>query len=309
MSIAIYMDDVSLRHQPPQGHPERPARYEAAKARLAQDDLAGLPRRDPTPASREALERAHPRSYVEFVLGAERPDSVVMLDGDTMLGPGSTAAALEAAGGAVDAVDAVLGGELARAFCLSRPPGHHAEAQKAMGFCFFNNIAVAALHAQAAHGLERVAILDFDVHHGNGTQAIFWDRPSVLFASSHQMPLFPGSGAISERGAGNIFNAPLGPGDDGEDLQRAWDDHLFPAIDAFKPELILVSAGFDAHVRDPLAQIEAEADDFGRLTDRIVELANAHADGRIVAILEGGYDLTGLAQSLAAHVKALTKGL
>lgn len=309
MSIALFMDDAALDHRTPQGHPERPARYEAAKARLAEPDFAGLPRRAPTPAPRDALERAHSKDFVDHVLGAERPDVIVMLDGDTAVGPGSTMAALKAAGAGLDAVDAVMGGEIARAFCVVRPPGHHAERDRAMGFCLFNSIAVAALHAQAAQGLDRVAVLDFDVHHGNGSQAIFWERPSVLFASSHQMPLFPGTGAVGETGAGNIWNAPLAPGDDGPALRKAWEDRLLPAVDAFAPELILISAGFDAHRRDPLAQIEAEAEDFGWVTDRIAEIAAAHADGRIVAMLEGGYDLRGLSDSLAAHVAALTKGL
>ena len=305
MSFAIYMDDDALGHRPPNGHPERPARYEAAKARLAEDDFAKLPRREPEPASREALQRAHPADYVAMILSAEPANGFIQLDGDTFLGPGSLAAGLKAVGAGVNAVDAVMAGDLARAFCLVRPPGHHAEAARPMGFCFFNSIAVAALHAKEAHGLERVAVLDFDVHHGNGTQAIFWDRPDMLFASSHQMPLFPGTGAEAETGAGNIWNAPLRPGDGGEALRKAWERRLFPAVDAFAPELILVSAGFDAHARDPLAQIEAEADDFGWLSERIVELADKHADGRIVAMLEGGYDLRGLAESLAAHVKAL----
>lgn len=309
MSIAIFLDDAALGHRPPNGHPERPARYEAAKQRLAEADFAKLPRRDPKTAARSALERAHPTDYLDRILGAEQPDKIVMLDGDTALGPGSTEAGLAAAGAGVDAVDAIMAGELARAFCLVRPPGHHAEPARAMGFCFFNNIAVAALHAQAAHGLGRVAILDFDVHHGNGTQAIFWERPSVLFASSHQMPLFPGTGAADERGAGNIWNAPLAPGDDGAALQAAWETQLLPEVDAFQPELILISAGFDAHRRDPLAQIEAEAADFGRITDRIVEIAEKHASGRIVAMLEGGYDLRGLTESLGAHMTGLMKGL
>lgn len=309
MSFALYMDDAALGHRTPEGHPERPARYEAVKRRLAEPDFAGLPRRTPPLAERSALERAHPARYVDLVLEAEQPDRLAMLDGDTAVGPGSTAAALKAAGAAVAAVEAVASGDLARAFCVVRPPGHHAEAERAMGFCLFNSIAVAGLHAQAACGLKRVAILDFDVHHGNGTQAIFWDQPDVLFASSHQMPLFPGTGAASERGAGNIWNAPLRPGDGGEALRAAWEDRLFPAVDAFRPDLLLVSAGFDAHRRDPLAQVEAEATDFGWLTDRIVELANDHADGRIVALLEGGYDLTGLTESLAAHIAGLTVGL
>ena len=305
MSIAIYMDDDSLAHRTPEGHPERPARYEAAKRRLAEADFAALPRFAPTPAPRGALVRAHSERYVDFILGAERPDGLVMLDGDTALGPGSTNAALKAAGAGMAAVDAAMAGTATRGFCLVRPPGHHAERERPMGFCFFNSIAVAALHAVAGHGLERVAVLDFDVHHGNGTQAIFWENPAVLFASSHQMPLFPGTGAEDETGAGNIWNAPLRPGDAGPAFRQAWERRLLPAVDEFKPELILVSAGFDAHRRDPLAQIEAEADDFGWITDRIVEIADAHADGRIVAMLEGGYDLTGLMESVAAHVAAL----
>jgi len=309
MSIALYLDDDSLGHRTPEGHPERPARFEAAKRRLDEPDFAGLPRIAPAPAERDALERAHSARYVDFVLGAERPDALVMLDADTAVGPGSTIAALKAAGAGIDAVDGAMKGTATRGFCLVRPPGHHAEIERPMGFCLFNSIAVAALHATAAHGLERVAVLDFDVHHGNGSQAIFWENPDVLFASSHQMPLFPGTGAEDETGVGNIWNAPLRPGDGGPALRAAWEKRLLPAVDAFKPELILVSAGFDAHRRDPLAQIEAEASDFGWLTARIVELANAHADGRIVAMLEGGYDLTGLMESVAAHVAELGEGL
>ena len=307
MSFAIYDDPAAAGHRPPQGHPERPERYVATVKRLAEPDFAKLPRRQPHRASREALERAHPADFIDTILEAERPDGIVMLDGDTGIGPGSTEAALKASGAVVDAVDAVMTDDLARAFCLVRPPGHHAEPARAMGFCFFNHVAIGALHAQATYGLERVAILDFDVHHGNGTQAIFWEKPEFLFASSHQMPLFPGSGAKAERGAGNIWNGPLAPGDGGPQFRHVWEDALLPAVDAFRPELVLVSAGFDAHRRDPLANIEAEAEDFGWVTERIVELADIHASGRVVASLEGGYDLRGLAESLAAHVQALSK--
>jgi acetoin utilization deacetylase AcuC-like enzyme len=291
MSFAIFDDPSAAGHRPPDGHPERPERYEAAVKRLSEPDFAKLPRRQPNRASREALERAHPSDFVDFVLGAERPDGIVMLDGDTGIGPGSTEAALKASGAVVDAVDAVMTDDLAR------------------GFCFFNHVAIGALHAQAAYGLERIAILDFDVHHGNGTQATFWDKPEFLFASSHQMPLFPGTGAKSETGAGNIHNGPLAPGDGGAEFRRAWEDALLPAVDVFRPELILVSAGFDAHRRDPLANIEAGAEDFGWVTERIVELADIHASGRVVASLEGGYDLRGLAESLAAHLAALSEGV
>jgi acetoin utilization deacetylase AcuC-like enzyme len=228
-----------------------------------------------------------------------------MLDADTALSPGSAEAALRAAGAAVAAVDAVLASPGSRAFCAVRPPGHHATADTAMGFCLFNNIAVAALHALQAHGLARVAIADFDVHHGNGTQAIFEHDPRVLFVGSHQMPLYPGTGAESETGMGNIVNAPLPPDSGSEAFRVAWETRLLPAIDAFEPQLLLVSAGFDAHARDPLAQLRLSADDYGWLTQRLVELANRHAQGRVVSLLEGGYDLVALRESSVAHVAAL----
>jgi len=309
MSFAIYLDDASLSHNPTPGHPERPARFETAVLRLSEPDLKNLPRRTASLAKPEQIKLAHAENYVDFILGAERDDAIIMLDGDTSIGPGSTQAILKGVGAGIDAVDDILSDNITRAFVLARPPGHHAEVNRAMGFCFFNSIAIAAQHARKTHNLKRVAILDFDVHHGNGTQSIFWDEPDVIFASTHQMPLFPGTGAVSERGVGNIWNRPLAPGDTGNDLRIAWEKHLFPAIDEFEPELILVSAGFDAHIRDPLGNIEAEASDFGWITDRIVELANAHASGRIIGFLEGGYDLQGLSESLAAHLTGLTKGL
>jgi len=309
MSFAIYLDDASLSHNPTPGHPERPARFETAVLRLSEPDLKILPRRTASLAKPEQIKLAHAENYVDFILGAERDDAIIMLDGDTSIGPGSTQAILKGVGAGIDAVDDILSDNITRAFVLARPPGHHAEVNRAMGFCFFNSIAIAAQHARKTHNLKRVAILDFDVHHGNGTQSIFWDEPDVIFASTHQMPLFPGTGAVSERGVGNIWNRPLAPGDTGNDLRIAWEKHLFPAIDEFEPELILVSAGFDAHIRDPLGNIEAEASDFGWITDRIVELANAHASGRIIGFLEGGYDLQGLSESLAAHLTGLTKGL
>ncbi|MEL0322839.1 MAG: histone deacetylase family protein [Rhodospirillales bacterium] len=309
MSFAIYLDDASLSHNPTPGHPERPARFETAVRRLSEPDLKNLPRRTASLARPEQIKLAHAENYVDFILGAERDDAIIMLDGDTSIGPGSTQAILKAVGAGTDAVDDILSDNITRAFVLARPPGHHAEVSRAMGFCFFNSIAIAAQHARKIYNLKRVAILDFDVHHGNGTQSIFCDEPDVIFASTHQMPLFPGTGAVSERGVGNIWNRPLAPGDTGNDLRTAWEKHLFPAIDEFEPELILVSAGFDAHIRDPLGNIEAEASDFGWITDRIVELANAHASGRIIGFLEGGYDLQGLSESLAAHLTSLTKGL
>jgi acetoin utilization deacetylase AcuC-like enzyme len=229
----------------------------------------------------------------------------MLLDPDTVLSPASAEAALRAAGAGLAAVDAVLRGQARRAFCAVRPPGHHATRDAAMGFCLFNGIAVAALHALDAHGLERVAIVDFDVHHGNGTQAIFEHDRRVLFASSHQWPLYPGSGSRGETGAGNIVNATLPPQADGALFRAAWSDTLLPAVDAFKPQLLLVSAGFDAHRRDPLAQLRLEAADFAWITRELAAVANRHCRGRIVSMLEGGYDLDALAESSVAHVGEL----
>jgi acetoin utilization deacetylase AcuC-like enzyme len=239
-----------------------------------------------------------------------RPAQRILLDPDTALSPDSAEAALRAAGAAVAAVDAVMAdvalpGSLQRAFCAVRPPGHHATTDVAMGFCLFNNIAVAAAHAIAVHGLERVAIADFDVHHGNGTQAIFECDPRVLFLSSHQWPLYPGSGAADERGVGNILNAPLPPEAGSIAFRSTWATQLLPALDAFAPQLLLVSAGFDAHRRDPLAQLQLEADDYAWLTGELCVLANRHASGRVVSTLEGGYDLLALRECSVAHVGAL----
>ncbi|HKT40785.1 MAG TPA: histone deacetylase family protein, partial [Rhodanobacteraceae bacterium] len=227
------------------------------------------------------------------------------LDPDTVMSPGSLDAALHAAGAACAAVDAILAGETLRAFCAVRPPGHHATRDEAMGFCLFNSVAVAAAHALAVHGLARVAIVDFDVHHGNGTQAIFWREPRVLYASSHQMPLYPGTGAASEHGDGNIVNAPLPPGAGSVEFRAVWEDQLLPELDRFRPQLLLISAGFDAHARDPLAQLNLETADYTWITQRLVELADRHADGRIASALEGGYDLDALRECTAVHVAAL----
>src|SRR5579875_329402 len=276
MSVRLYTHPACLEHDPGSGHPESPARL-----------------------------RVHDGAYVDAVFAAAPAHGMVRLDPDTVMSPGSLEAALRAAGAACAAVDDVMRGETRRAFCAVRPPGHHATRHQAMGFCLFDTVAVAAAHALEAHGLERVAIADFDVHHGNGTQAIFWRDPRVVFASSHQMPLYPGTGAAGERGAGNIFNAPLAPGAGSTEFREAWDATMLPAIDAFRPQLLLVSAGFDAHARDPLAQLQLAAGDYGWITQRLCGIAGAHADGRVVSTLEGGYDLAALAESAAAHVAAL----
>jgi len=256
-------------------------------------------------ADPEAALLAHPERYVEAIRKAIPAEGLTRIDPDTVASPGSWEAAMRALGAALQAVDSVVAGEAQNAFAAIRPPGHHAETAKAMGFCLFNTIAVAARHARQAHGLERVAIVDWDVHHGNGTQEIFWSDPSVLYASTHQMPLFPGTGEASETGAGNIVNAPLSPGDGTAEFKEAFTDRILPAIRAFQPELILISAGFDAHHRDPLAEINLQSEDFSWATGALMETADRTAQGRIVALLEGGYDLQGLGQSAAAHIRQL----
>jgi acetoin utilization deacetylase AcuC-like enzyme len=300
--VRIYTHAACLRHDPGSGHAERPARLAAVtEALLAQP---GLEWAQAPEASREQLARVHSAALIARVLDSQIIGSL-RLDPDTVMSPDSPQAALRAAGAAVAAVDAVLGGEVGQAFCAVRPPGHHATADSAMGFCLFNAVAVAAAHALAAHGLERVAILDFDVHHGNGSQDIFAAEPRVLYLSSHQSPLYPGTGAASEHGVGNIVNVPLPPDAGGEALRRAWREHLLPAARAFAPQLVLVSAGFDAHRLDPLAQLRAEADDFRWLGTEIAALARECAGGRVVSLLEGGYSLEALRECSAAWLEGL----
>ncbi|WP_236571594.1 histone deacetylase family protein [Rhodovarius lipocyclicus] len=291
-----------LGHDMGEGHPERPDRLRALHAAFAAPEFAELLREDAPEATAEQLMLAHPESYVRAVLVIDpAPGRLVRLDGDTAMGPGSRAAALRAAGAGIRAVEAVLAGQARAAFCAVRPPGHHAEPAIAMGFCIFSNAVIAARHAQRALGVGRVAILDFDVHHGNGTQACVADDPSILFCSSHQMPLYPGTGAMREVGVGNIANAPLRPGSGGAEFRAAWTG-LLERVRGFAPELVIVSAGFDAHALDPLAQLELEAEDFAWVTREILA---ASPPGRVVSLLEGGYDLRGLAESARAHLRAL----
>lgn len=301
--MRVYTHPACLAHDTGPDHAERPARLTAVIDAL-RSELPALDWHEAPRASRGQLLRAHAPELLDAVLETH-PAHRILLDPDTVLSPASAEAALRAAGAAVAAVDAVLTGKTRRAFCAVRPPGHHATGDVAMGFCLFNNVAVAALHALDKHGLERVAIVDFDVHHGNGTQAIFERDPRVLFASSHQWPLYPETGARSETGVGNIFNAPLPVAAEGVLFRRAWDDVLLPAVADFRPQLLLVSAGFDAHWRDPLAQLRLQAGDYAWITDALVALANRHCAGRIVSSLEGGYDLAALAESSVAHVSAL----
>ena len=303
--MRLYTHSACLEHDPGIGHPESPARLRAVLQALDDPRFAAIERVEAPRAIREQLERVHGAEYVDYIFASSPSQGQVQLDPDTVMSPGSLEAALRAAGAACAATDAVLARETRRAFCAVRPPGHHATRDETMGFCIFNSVAAAAAHALGAHRFERVAIVDFDVHHGNGTQAIFRHDPRVLYASSHQMPLYPGTGDASEHGAGNIFNAPLPPGAGSIEFRAVWDRTLLPELDLFRPQLLLISAGFDAHVRDPLAQLQLETGDYAWITQRLVELANRHADGRIVSALEGGYDLEALRECTAAHVAAL----
>jgi acetoin utilization deacetylase AcuC-like enzyme len=303
VSVTVYTHPSCREHDTGEGHPESPARLAAVLETLAEAPFADLPREQAPRATRAQLARVHAPSLIERVLDPDAP-AWRPLDADTWMSPGSAEAALRAAGAVVAAVDATLADPRRRAFCAVRPPGHHATPDSAMGFCLFNNVAVGAAHA-LAHGLERVAIVDFDVHHGNGTQDIFWDDPRVLYASSHQSPLYPGSGAREETGAGNIVNAPLLPDSGSAAFRAAYEILLLPALEAFAPQLVLISAGFDAHRLDPLANLNLDAGDYAWLTARLVDLAGRHAQGRIVSSLEGGYSLTALRESTAAHVGAL----
>jgi acetoin utilization deacetylase AcuC-like enzyme len=305
MTTLLYTHEACLTHDPGPHHPESPARLEAVLAALSAPAFAKLERRQAPAASLAQVARVHPGDFAARLLAAVPKQGYAALDADTVLSPGSGEAALRAAGAAVAAVDAVIAGDAQNAFCAARPPGHHAEPRHAMGFCLFNNVAIAAQHARRAHGMARVAVVDFDVHHGNGTQAAFEQDASLLYASTHQMPLYPGTGAASERGVGNIVNAPLRPGAGSEEFRKAVATTILPALDAFRPELVIISAGFDAHRDDPLAQLMLVDADYAWCTERLVEVARKHARGRIVSSLEGGYDLDALAASVSAHVAAL----
>ena len=307
MNTALFTHPACLAHDAGAWHPECPDRLRAVLRALEHPDFISLLRESAPEATVEQLTRVHPLKYVEAIL-AIRPAAgdVVQLDDDTAMSAGSAEAALRAAGGAVAAVDAVMEGWAHAAFAAVRPPGHHAEPTRPMGFCFFANAAVAALHARVRWGLARVAVVDFDVHHGNGTQAVFAADPALFYASSHQHPCYPGTGMANERGvAGNIVNAPLPPGSDSGAFRAAWSDILLPALDAFAPELLIVSAGFDAHKADPLAQLRLETADFAWITAQLCRLARQHCGRRIVSVMEGGYDLDALAASAAAHVREL----
>jgi acetoin utilization deacetylase AcuC-like enzyme len=305
MTTFLYTHPACLDHDPGRRHPESPARLRAVLAALDDPEFARLERREAPEAAREDLLRVHPRRHVEGILAAVPKTGHVGIDADTVLSPASGEAALRAAGAVTAAVDAVVAKEADNAFCAVRPPGHHAEPQRAMGFCLFNNAAIGALRAREAHGLGRVAVVDFDVHHGNGTQAAFEADGGLFYASTHQYPLYPGTGAASETGVGNVVNVPLRPMAGSSQFRLGVTQRILPALDAFRPELVVVSAGFDAHRSDPLAQLMLEEADYTWVTEKLLEVAYRHAAGRLVATLEGGYDLSALAASAAAHIRVL----
>jgi acetoin utilization deacetylase AcuC-like enzyme len=309
MSTLLVTHRACLDHLTPPGHPERPDRLRAIDRVLEHERFTALAREQAPAASLATVTLCHRPDYVEQIRAASPTHGLVRLDADTSMSPGSLAAALHAVGGATFAVDEVFSKKAANAFVATRPPGHHAERARAMGFCLFNNAAIAARHAQRRHGAGRVAIVDFDVHHGNGSQQIFWNDAEVLYCSTHEMPLYPGTGATSERGAhDNIVNAPLRAGDAGEEFHAALEHKIFPRLTAFCPDFIVISAGFDAHVGDPLANLNLTEADFAWVTRKILEVADRCAGGRVVSVLEGGYDLEALARSAAAHVMVLMRG-
>jgi len=305
MTTLLYTHPACLEHDPGPYHPESPARLRAVLAALDTPEFARLERREAPEAAIEDLTRVHPRAFVERLLAAVPESGHRGIDADTILSPASGRAALRAGGAVVAAVDAVIAGEADNAFCAVRPPGHHAEPGRAMGFCLFNNIAVGALRAREVHGLARVAVIDFDVHHGNGTQARFADDPSLFYGSTHQFPLYPGTGAASETGVGNIVNVPLRPMSGSREFRLGMTRTILPALDAFRPEMVFISAGFDAHRNDPLAQLALDDADYTWVTEQLLGIARQHAKGRVVAALEGGYDLAALAASAAAHLRVL----
>ena len=309
MSTLLISHSACLDHLTPPGHPERPDRLRAVEEAFADERFQMLAREQAPMAPQEIIALAHPLDYIESIRNASPSEGMVRLDGDTSMSPGSFEAALRAVGGGVLGVDEVMNQRATNAFVATRPPGHHAETARPMGFCLFNSAAIAARYAQDRYGVERAAIVDFDVHHGNGSQDIFWADKSVMYCSTHEMPLYPGSGAASERGEHDtIVNAPLRAGDGGDKFRDAFETVILPRLRDFRPDILIISAGFDAHTRDPLANLNLVEADFTWVTQRLMQIADESAQGRIVSLLEGGYDLQGLARSAAAHVTALMRG-
>jgi len=306
MTTGLWTHEAFSNHVNPPGHPEQVARLAYVERALSDARFAGLQRFAAPLAEDAPILRCHPQSHIDRIVAAEPATGWHQLDADTHMSSGSVEAARRAVGAAIAAVDAVMSGELANAFVASRPPGHHAERETPMGFCLFGTVAIAAKHALETYGLSRVAVVDFDVHHGNGTQDLLWHEPRAVFFSSHQSPLWPGTGAEEERGAHDtIFNIPLAPDSGSAAMRAAYEGRVFPILSALKPELILISAGFDAHRADPLANLRWETGDFAWLTARLCDLADTLCEGRIVSVLEGGYDLESLAEAAGAHVAML----
>jgi acetoin utilization deacetylase AcuC-like enzyme len=307
MATLIYTHQSALEHVTPSGHPERVERMKAILQVLASPYFKGVPILE-APRGREVdIRRAHGEEHVRRLLSIDT-EEFAYLDSDTVMSPGSLEAALRAVGAVTSAVDAVFQGDAANAFCAMRPPGHHAERDRAMGFCFFNQAAIGALYARDKYDAERVAVVDFDVHHGNGTQDIFWSDENLFYGSTHQMPLYPGTGSQNETGVGNIFNAPLKAGDGGDEFRAAMNDLILPALNLFVPDLVIISAGFDSHQNDPLGSLRLTEEDFAWATLQLMEVAETHCDARVVSVLEGGYDLQGLAASVAVHIQTLMHG-
>ena len=307
MATALISHAACLEHDPGPYHPECPDRLRAVLQALDAPEFAELIREEAPRATKEQLVRVHPARIVDAILAIRPEDGdTVNIDADTAMSSGSAEAALRAAGAGILGVDLVMSGAVANAFAAVRPPGHHAEPSRPMGFCLFNNAGVAAQHARMVHGLQRVAVVDFDVHHGNGTQALFAQNPELFYGSSHQYPFYPGTGDVWERGiANNIINVPLRERDSSAAFRDAWAGTIIPALDRFAPELLIISAGFDAHREDPLAQIRLETDDFAWITGALLAVARSHANGRVVSMMEGGYDLEALAASAVVHVRGL----
>jgi acetoin utilization deacetylase AcuC-like enzyme len=309
MATLFITHPACLNHLTPPGHPERPDRLRAIERVFANDKFQGLVRTEAPTADFDTIALCHPMDYVTALREASPTSGLVQIDADTSMSPGSFEAALRAAGGGVYAVDEVMAGRVSNAFVATRPPGHHTETARPMGFCLFNNAAIAARYAQKRYGIDRAAVVDFDVHHGNGSQDIFWSDRTVMYCSTHQMPLYPGTGARGERGEHDtVVNAPLSPGDGGAKFREAFESVILPRLRDFRPELVVISAGFDAHQRDPLANLNLVEADFAWATQKIMEVAQASANSRVVSMLEGGYDLEGLSNSAAAHVSALMQG-
>jgi acetoin utilization deacetylase AcuC-like enzyme len=306
MPTTLFTHPICLEHEMGEYHPECPDRLRVVMQALERQEFCYLLRREAPLAERETLERVHDPRYVADILDHAPTHGHRHLDADTAMCPATAEAALRAAGAVCAAVDSVMTGEARNAFCAVRPPGHHAERDRAMGFCFFNNVAVGAWHARARHGIRRVAVVDFDVHHGNGTQHEFWEEGSLFYASSHQWPAYPGTGQEHEHGvAGNIVNVALPPGSGSDTFRKAYSDVILPSLTNFKPELLIISAGFDAHIADPLAHLRVKTEDFGWVTEELLKVADVCCQGRVVSSLEGGYDLAALSASVAAHVRAL----